>query len=302
MNRPYRRYAIDGILNLNKSQGMTSSQAVALIRKWSGERKVGHGGTLDPEATGVLPICLGQATRVVEFLNQGRKVYRAQVELGTATDTYDASGRVTSTGDPSAITEEQITIALASFQGYIEQLPPMFSAIKHQGKPLYRLARAGIEVPRERRWVNIFHIELLQLELPIITIKVECGKGTYIRSLAHDLGQALGCPAHLKSLTRLRSGPFTIDQALTLSQVENAFREGYWPELFYPLDEVLLHLSAIIVGPEREQAITNGRPLLLAKTTNANERCRAYSLDGHIIALLRFHQGRWQPEKVFIKA
>lgn len=275
--------------------GKTSFEVVAFIRRLSGERKVGHGGTLDPEATGVLPICLGKGTKVAEFLAGGRKVYRAQVELGTATDTYDSSGKVTWRGDSSQVTKEKLEAALVSFCGTIEQTPPMYSALKHHGKPLYRLARSGITVPRPRRRVNISSLKLLDFEPPFLTLEVACSKGTYIRSLAHDLGLALGCGAHLKSLIRLQSGPFHISEALSLPQLEAAFREQYWPELLYPLDAVLLHLIAIIVAGEKERAIINGRPLLLP---GFGERCRAYSLDGRLIAILRFDGGLWRAEKL----
>lgn len=289
--------SIDGILNINKPVGKTSFEVVAIVRKLSGEARVGHGGTLDPEATGVLPIGLGRGTRMAEFLAEARKVYQAQVELGTATDTYDASGKVTYRGDVSMVTKEQVEAALASFRGLIQQTPPLYSALKYQGQPLYRLARAGIEVPRSPRKVNIFRLELLDFKLPLLTLEVTCSKGTYIRSLAHDLGQALGCGAHLKSLVRLKSGPFHLSEAVSLPQLEDAFHHCYWQQLLYPLDVVLLRLMAIIVAEEKERAIVNGRPLLL-RGGNAGELCRAYSRDGRLIALLRFDGRLWQAEKV----
>jgi tRNA pseudouridine55 synthase len=289
--------SIDGILNINKPVGKTSFEVVAFVRKLSGEARVGHGGTLDPEATGVLPIGLGRGTRMAEFLAQERKVYQAQVELGTATDTYDASGKVTYRGDASTVTKEQVEAALASFRGLIQQTPPLYSALKYQGQPLYRLARAGIEVPRSPRKVNVFRLELLDFELPLLTMEVTCSKGTYIRSLAHDLGQALGCGAHLKRLVRLKSGPFHLSEAVSLPQLEDAFRHSYWQQLLYPLDVVLLRLMAIIVAEEKERAIVHGRPLLL-RGGNAGELCRAYSRDGRLIALLRFDGRLWQAEKV----
>ena len=282
---------------MNKPAGKTSFEVVAFIRRLSGERKVGHGGTLDPEATGVLPICLGKGTKVVQFLAGGSKVYRAQVELGTATDTYDSSGKVIWGGDASQVTKEKLEATLASFRGTIEQTPPMYSALKHHGKPLYRLARSGVTVPRPRRMVNISGLELLDFEPPFFTLEVACSKGTYIRSLAHDLGLALGCGAHLKSLIRLQCGPFHIAEAVSLSQLEDAFRRRYWPELLYPLDAVLLQLIAIIVGREKERAIINGRPLPLPGASSG-ARCRAYSLDGRIIAILRCDGGLWQSEKL----
>ena len=289
--------SIDGILNINKPVGKTSFEVVAIVRKLSGEARVGHGGTLDPEATGVLPIGLGRGTRMAEFLAEASKVYQAQVELGTATDTYDASGKVTYRGDVSMVTKEQVEAALASFRGLIQQTPPLYSALKYQGQPLYRLARAGIEVPRSPRKINVFRLELLDFKLPLLTLEVTCSKGTYIRSLAHDLGQALGCGAHLKSLVRLKSGPFHLSEAVSLPQLEDAFHHCYWQQLLYPLDVVLLRLMAIIVAEEKERAIVNGRPLLL-RGGNAGELCRAYSRDGRLIALLRFDGRLWRAEKV----
>ncbi len=291
--------SIDGILNVNKPQGKTSFAVVAFIRKLSGERKVGHGGTLDPDATGVLPICLGRATRVAEFLTQGRKVYRAQIELGTATDTYDASGRATCRGDYSNVTKQQMETALASLRGVIEQTPPMYSALKHRGQPLYRMARAGMELPRPPRKVQIFHIELLDWALPFMTLEVTCSKGTYIRSLAHDLGLALGCGAHLKGLIRLQSGPFHLSEAVTLPQIEDAFRDHYWPELLHPLDTVLLGSMALIIGQEMEQALMRGQPLPLPEGRDG-ERYRAYSVDGRLLALLRFDRGMWKSSKLLV--
>ena len=294
---------INGILNTLKPAGQTSFEMVTLVRRLSGQRRVGHAGTLDRNATGVLPICLGQGTRVVEFLVQGEKTYRAQIELGLATDTYDASGRVTRRSDPSTVTREQLEQALTSFRGVIEQTPPMYSAVKHQGKPLYLLARAGVEIPRKPRKVHIFSLEVLEWQPPIFTVEVECSKGTYIRCLAHDLGQKLGCGAHLKSLVRLRSGFFDIRDGLTVSQLEDAFRYGYWHKLIYSIDQVLLHMMATIVDVESERAIRNGRALALGdrKDIDQPEWCRAYSTDGRIIALLQFQpqKAQWQPAVVF---
>jgi tRNA pseudouridine55 synthase len=288
----------DGILNINKPMGKTSFEVVSFVRRLSGERRVGHGGTLDPQAEGVLPVCLGQGTRVVQFLSEGEKVYRAQVELGTATDTYDASGKVAQRGDASAVTRELVESILALFRGSIGQVPPMYSALKYRGKPLYRLARAGVEVPRRQRKVHISLLEISDFQLPSLTLEIACSKGTYIRSLAHDIGQALGCGAHLSSLLRLRSGPFHISDSITLPQLEAAFREGLWQDLLYPLDTVLQHMMAIIVAEEGGKALLNGRPLTLG-AEEVGGRCRAYSCDGRIIALLRFRQGLWHPEKVF---
>jgi tRNA pseudouridine55 synthase len=282
---------------------MTSFGVVAVVRRLSGERHAGHAGTLDPAATGVLPICLGRATRIVEFLMDTTKTYRAEIELGIATDTGDASGQIVQKGDPSGISRETLESALAPFCGYIHQTPPMYSAVKYQGKPLYRLARAGVTVERKSRPAKIYNLELVDWQPPVVTIEVVCGKGTYIRTLAHDLGQALGCGAHLKSLVRLRYGPFDIKDAVSLSQVEDAFHSGSWTHLLSPVDSVLLHWPAIVVDAAAEQNIRNGRPLTLAQDSGgeaAGNRCRAYTLDGCFLGVLRFNGGKseWEPEKV----
>jgi len=299
---------VDGILNINKPQGKTSFSVVAIVKRLTGERRVGHAGTLDPAATGVLPICLGQGTRITEFLVDTTKVYRAQIELGVATDTYDASGKTTQRGDPSGITQEQLESALTSFCGLIQQTPPMYSAVKHQGKRLYQLARAGIKVDRKSRPTRIFRLEIIDFKPPLVTMEVVCGKGTYIRSLAHDLGQALGCGANLKSLTRLRCGLFDIKDAVSLAQLEDAFRYGYWQHFVYPIDIVLSHWAAMVVNNATEQAIRNGRPFVCleqhspAWSSSFDTYCRVYTSDGCFLGVLRLNpeRGQWQPEKVFL--
>lgn len=312
-----QRSTMNGILNVNKPQGKTSFDIVALVKRLSGERRVGHAGTLDPQATGVLPICLGQGTRVVEFLFGATKAYRAQIELGVTTDTYDAWGQITQKRDPSGISREQLESALAPFRGQIQQTPPMYSAVKHHGKPLYQLARAGITVERKSRPARIHSLELLDWQPPVATIDVVCGKGTYIRSLAHDLGQALGCGAILKSLIRSRCGPFEINDALSLPQLEDAFRYGYWQHFVYPIDTVLLNYTAMVVSDATARTVSNGRPLVLNSgdnghgdeyrehhspaSPNSEKRCRVYTGDGGFLGVLRFNteRGQWQPEKVF---
>lgn len=292
--------SIDGILNVNKPAGKTSLEVVDLVRRLSGQRRVGHAGTLDPMATGVLPVCLGQATRVISFIVDAHKIYRAQIKLGIATDTYDAEGKATQRGDPAHIAKEQVEEVLQSLSGSILQKPPMYSALKHQGQRLYELARAGIEVERQEREVEVFRLEMVAWQPPLLTVEVECGKGTYIRSLAHDLGQALGCGAHLRELARLKSGPFDIGDSLTIPQLEDSFRHNYWPDLLYPMDVVLERWCAAIVCKEKEQAIRNGRALSLGDGED-RAYCRAYSLDGRFLAVLRFipENGLWQPAKVF---
>lgn len=292
----------DGFLNINKPEGKSSYSVVAWLRKMTHEMRIGHAGTLDPIATGVLPICFGQATRVVQFLTNASKTYLAQIEIGTATDTFDREGNITQKGDASGVTRTLIEKALASFRGSIEQMPPVYSALKQRGKRCYELARKGIPVELKPRRVEIRSLELIEYQPPLVTVKVECGKGTYIRSLAHDFGQQLGCGAHLKNLVRLRCGPFYIDDALSLTQIEDAIQQGNWKSLLYPVDSPLLDWKAVIVDKRNEIAIRNGMPLTLIEGHLASEKyCRAYSLDGLFIAVLRFIPEKkvWHPEKVF---
>ena len=289
---------------------------VRLIRQWSGEKKVGHTGTLDPMATGVLPICLGQATRIAQFISEDTKNYYAEIELGVATDTYDATGRITERHDVSSVTLAQIEEALDSLRSSIEQKPPMYSAVKYRGKRLYQLAAAGIEVERHARRIRILHLDLIDWRPPVVTIKVECGKGTYIRTLAHDLGQTIGCGAHITDLIRLRCGPFRIEDGVTIPQIEDAFRHSYWQTFLYPIDTPLLNWKATIVGEETRQLLKNGCPLPFeaadctniapedrggTATPSDGDRCRAYSVDGHLTAILQWQAERkhWQPYKVF---
>ena len=297
---------MDGILNINKPWGNTSFSIVAMVKRLSGERRVGHAGTLDPTATGVLPVCIGQGTRVVEFLVDSTKAYRAQIELGVATDTYDSSGKITYKKDPSGISQKQLEANLTSFCGSIQQTPPMYSAIKHHGKPLYQLARAGIKIEPRRRLTKIYRLELIDWQPPVATIEIECGKGTYIRSLAHDLGQALGCGANLKSLVRLRCSLFDIRDSVSIPQLEDAFHYGYWHHFIYPVDVVLSHWMAMVVNDDTGQAIRNGRPLVLDDNNSpdrqsSENRCRVYTHDGRFLGVMRFNSegGKWQPEKVF---
>jgi len=295
--------SIDGIFNVLKPAGKTSFAVVSLVRRWSGERRVGHAGTLDPDATGVLVICVGQGTRIVEYLAGCGKTYRAEIELGVTTDTYDAAGKVVGRSDPSSVTEEQVRRVLKSFHGTTAQVPPMHSAIHHKGKRLYELARKGIEVDREPRQVEISRLELLAWQTPVVTIEVDCGGGTYIRSLAQDIGVALDCGAHLKKLVRLKSGSFHIDDAVSLEVLEEVLRHGDWQGYLHPIDEVLLDWPAAILDMESEASVRKGTDVELhfaGDTGPAGTHCRVYSADGHFLAVLtKTDAGLWHPEKVF---
>jgi tRNA pseudouridine55 synthase len=309
---------MDGILNINKPPGKTSFDVVSRVKRLTGERRVGHAGTLDPAATGVLPISLGRAGRIIEFLQEATKTYRAQIELGVATDTYDESGQITQRGDASGINRKQFVAVLTPFTGLIYQTPPMYSAVKHQGKRLYQLARSGIQISRPSRPVEVHQLSLVDWQPSLATVEVTCSKGTYIRALAHDLGQALGCGAHLKNLIRSRYGIFDLAEAISIEQLEDACQHGYWQHFVHSPDRVLAHWAAIIVDDDSEQRIRNGCSCTLnngppdARTGNqtpddrdvycSGDRCRAYTRDGCFLGVLRFdlENRKWQPTKVFL--
>jgi tRNA pseudouridine55 synthase len=290
---------MDGILNINKPAGITSYGVVAAVKRCTGERHVGHAGTLDPDATGVLPVCLGKGTRVIEFLMDTTKVYRAVIELGKATDTYDAAGQTTFTGDASNVTRAQLDKALESFRGAVTQTPPMYSAARHQGQKLYELAREGVTVERKSRTINISRLDLLDWQPPLLTLEIECSKGTYIRSIANDLGAALGCGAHLKELIRARVGVFKLEDALTLEQL-NA---GDWQKYLLPIDIVLQDMLSFTVDAVGETTIKTGNTLTPGDNVPAfgeSLYCRAYSADGRFIAILKREGDVWHPKKVLI--
>lgn len=300
---PRRAAPLRGILNVDKPPGMTSHDVVDAVRRVAGQRKVGHAGTLDPMATGVLLVCLGQATRVSEYLMAGRKRYRATIILGTTTDTYDADGDEVSRGGRTDFTQQEIQGALAGFEGRIEQVPPMYSAIKQGGQPLHKLARQGKTVERAPRPVEIDEIEFVDWTSPSLILEVVCSPGTYIRSLAHDLGQQLGSGAHLAALVRLGSGRFDLEEAVSLDRLEEAFQNGQEGEYLLPLDEALLDWPAIIVSGDEALRIRQGqdvsdKPLA---PEGAGTLCRAYGPDGDFLAILSHNAatGRWRPKKVF---
>lgn len=288
---------MDGLLNVHKPSGITSFEVVRRVRQLSGERRVGHGGTLDPLATGVLPVALGQGTRVLEFLERTTKTYSGTIRLGITTDTDDAEGRVLAERSPEAVSLDALEKALLRFRGRIQQVPPRYSALKRAGTPAYKMARAGEEVILEPRTVDVLRLDLLAFESPLAVVEVECGRGTYIRALARDLGEALGCGAHLQALVRRRVGPFALEDAISLEDLAKTFREGRAGDVLEPLDCILLHLAAAILGPEKVGAVRNGQGV--AFPTDDVPQCRAYSTEGQLVALLRQEGQLWRPYKVF---
>lgn len=301
---PRRVLPLSGVLNVDKPPGMTSHDVVDVVRRVAGQRKVGHAGTLDPMATGVLLVCLGQATRVAEYLMSGQKRYRATILLGTTTDTYDAEGEIVRGGGRTDFARDELESALQSFVGHYDQIPPIYSALKRDGQPLYKLARRGERVEIRPRPVEIDALVLLDWTSPSLTIEVACSPGTYIRSLAHDLGQRLGSGAHLACLTRLRSGRFTLDAAVSLQRLEEAFQHGQEGRYLIPLDEALLDWPAIVVGAEDARRVLHGQAIqadVPEMGEDGNLLCRAYSIEGDFLAIVTFHArtGKWQPKKVF---
>ena len=248
---------MNGIINVYKEAGFTSFDVVAKLRGILKQKKIGHTGTLDPDAVGVLPVCLGSATKLCDMLTDKKKEYIAEFVLGKTTDTQDISGTVL---EEKAVncTQDEVRAAITSFVGEYEQLPPMYSAIKVDGKRLYELARQGKEVERKTRPVTFFEIEILSLNLPMVSVRVLCSKGTYIRTLCHDIGQKLNCGAAMTSLKRTASGQFTLDSALTLTEIEELRDAGKLDSAIIPVDAVFMDLPAIILNGELEQKILNG--------------------------------------------
>jgi tRNA pseudouridine55 synthase len=304
------RQIAGGFLNVNKGAGLTSMDVLRRIKRITGQQKVGHAGTLDPDATGVLPVAIGKATKFIDHVMNGRKRYSMTVRLGSATDTYDASGEVTASSDVSSITQADVMEKLPDFSGELSQVPPMYSAIKRNGMPLYKLARQGVEVEREPRAVSVYELKMLDWSHPEFDLEIECGSGFYARSLAHDLGEALGAHAHLFSLVRTRVGEFLIDDAVTLEELQAAADRGEWAEHVRPIDAVLQHLSSISLNPLTEDQFRHGQPVRVTQREVDASRVmpgalvRIYDSDGSLIATATYDPSGpwWKPDKVIAPA
>ncbi|TCP58874.1 tRNA pseudouridine synthase B [Tumebacillus sp. BK434] len=302
---------MNGILVINKPAGMTSHQVVGKARRILGIKKIGHTGTLDPDVQGVLPICIGMATRVAEYLLDQSKAYRGEVTFGFSTTTQDASGEPVATVDDVRLTEADVREALTSFLGPILQRPPAFSAIKIDGKRAYDLARKGEEVEIPPREVTIYKLEIeeLQLDLPRPKVRfyVECSKGTYVRTLCHDLGQKLGVPAHMSDLLRTKSGPFDLSQALSFEALEEHVKNGTIEGVLLPMQAALPHLPQNMIPEVLERRVNNGRELTIKRPIPGAEvgsLVRIESRAGKLLALYRVAEiadGELHtlPEKVF---
>jgi len=286
---------MDGLLIIDKELGLTSNDVVRKVRRLLGQRRVGHCGTLDPLATGVLPVAVGRATRLVEFLMEGEKTYRATLKLGEITATQDAEGEVLEQHDWSAVTEAGILAAAATFVGSIAQIPPMYSALKRDGVPLYKLARQGVEVVREARTITISLLEVLSINLPFVTLDVDCSKGTYIRTLAHDIGLLLGCGAHLTALRRTRNGRFDEGQSVTLTALEERLKAGGDP----PLLDFFVSMSGLPLGrltPIAARRLVDGVPPELSgletPVTCPSGEMVLLTFADQLMAIARFAPGR----------
>ncbi len=255
---------MDGILVVTKPGGMTSHDVVVRIRRAAGTKRVGHAGTLDPDATGVLVILVGRATAAMQFMVGMPKAYTAEMVLGITTDTQDASGKAVRVADAVDVSKERFLDALAGYTGEISQVPPMVSAVHHEGRRLYELAREGIEVERRPRRVRIYEIRVERWpDVPLavgsrVTVRVTCSSGTYIRQLAADIGESLGCGAHLGSLVRTRVGPFDLASAHGLDEIEASAWDGHLSSLLVPVAAGLSHLPAVTVGGEDARRISTG--------------------------------------------
>ncbi|MBL8044946.1 MAG: tRNA pseudouridine(55) synthase TruB [Anaerolineales bacterium] len=289
-----------GLLLIDKPTGPTSHDVVAAVRRGAKERQVGHAGTLDPLATGLLVVCMGQATRLSEYLLNKNKRYLAHVRFGQSTNTYDADGEITATSEivPDRIAAEA---ALENFRGAIQQRPPAFSAIKRGGQKMYDLARRGEAVELEPRPVTVHHLEIMEWTPPICVLDVLVSAGTYIRSLAHDLGQVLGCGAHLAALRRTQSGPMRLEEAVTLETLQAEFAAGTWAARLKSPALAVPDWPSVALSAEEARRVQNGQFLPLASDIPAGTLARAYTATNDFFAVLAADTQRrvWRPEKVF---
>ena len=303
MNSQDVKNAISGALVVDKPVGMTSHDVVQAIRNGTGLRRAGHTGTLDPRASGVLVILVGPAVRLSEYVSASDKRYQAIIRLGGSTDTFDAEGLVTPTKDPVNVTEAQFEEALQTFVGEIEQTPPPYSAVKVQGRKAYEMAREGEEVELAPRKITVHHLEVLEWAPPEVVIDVHCSSGTYVRSLANDLGVMLGCGAYLVGLRRTKSGRFSLRDSVPLRKLQEAFTAGNWYQYLIPAAEALGDWPAVELNPDEVEGVRHGhRVKVVGEPTET--KVRGVSTQGELVALMEITinedgSREWQPKKVF---
>ena len=290
---------MDGVLVIDKPKGPTSFDVVRRVRSLLRIKKVGHTGTLDPMATGVLPLCLGEATKIAGHILEGDKSYEATVRLGAETDTQDAEGKVTAEAPVPPLSRELLAPALARFRGSFDQVPPMYSAVKVDGKRLYELARAGEEVERAARRVTVYELTLRDFSASELKLSVRSSKGFFVRTLAFDLGRALGCGAHLTALRRVQSGPFTLVHALPLAQLEGLSQDALAARLV-PMEQALVELPALAVSASEAVKVRHGLPLELAEGRAAPGRLRVMSPEGRLLAVAEAVAGRLRYLRVMV--
>ena len=289
---------IHGVLNIYKEKGYTSHDVVARLRRIVGQKKIGHTGTLDPEAEGVLPVCLGKATKLCDLLTDKDKTYEAVLLLGISTDTQDTTGKILEEKNTADLREEAVREVVLSFEGEYDQIPPMFSALKVGGKKLYELARDGKEVERKPRHVQIYRIRILQIDLPRVRMEVTCSKGTYIRTLCHDIGEKLGCGGCMESLLRTRVERFGVAESLRISEVEQLMDEGTLQEHMIKVDEMFPDYQKVYLTPEASAAVRNGNSFRLGDVIWISElsgfqnadRVRVYEEERNFIAVYEFEK------------
>ena len=293
---------MDGIIVIRKEKGFTSHDVVAKLRGILRMKKIGHIGTLDPDAEGVLPVALGKATRLVEFLTEKEKTYEAVLHLGITTDTQDITGEVLKETEVTC-TEEEVREAIMSFLGDQMQIPPMYSALKVDGKKLYELAREGIEIERKARPVCFKEIEILECELPFVRFSVTCSKGTYIRTLCHDIGEKLGCGACMESLLRTKSGRFSLEESHRLSEVQQAANDGTVSEWVIGIEDILAEYPRICSTEEGDKLLHNGNPLKKDMVTGQHQNgwVRMCTSQGQFIGIFQWDAAkrRYFPVKMF---
>lgn len=287
--------SLEGILNIDKPQGITSHDVVNQVRRLSGIKRVGHAGTLDPLATGVLLVCVGRATRLVEYLVGQPKRYLAVVRLGQETDTYDAEGEVVAES-PLQLSQTEIEQVLPLYRGHIQQRAPAYSAIKRGGQPLYKLARQGKMVEPPVREIDIYDLQLLSWREPFLELELTCSSGTYVRSLAHDLGQTLGCGGHITALRRAAVGDFALDSAIALDEL----RKDEWMSHLLPPDTAVQHLPRMTLSAEDVQRVHFGQQLGRLDGQPDAPLVRAYEPGGQFLGLVKSREDGWQPHKVFL--
>lgn len=290
----------NGIINVYKEKGFTSHDVVAKLRGILRQKKIGHTGTLDPDAVGVLPVCLGSGTKLCDMLTDRSKEYEVVMLLGVTTDTEDLSGNILSEREVNVTTSEVCNV-ISSFIREYDQIPPMYSAIKVNGKKLYELAREGQVIERKPRKVIINDIEIVSIDFPRVTMRVKCGKGTYIRSLCRDIGENLLCGACMDKLTRTRVGGFVIDEAKTLKEIEELAHNNSIGEILYPVDEVFVEYPAIMVDEKRAVLVSNGNKIL-RNDNEPNGMVRVYFTEGKKFAGVyeSDENGFYKPYKMFL--